>query len=109
MSDITALVSKLSGLGFSDAPVEHAPVENVEQWAEALSTVSGLPSEYTLTKTLIFKPKQPKSEAMAPVVVIAKHDSATNAKAIGNELKLKELRFANDDVLTDMFQTAKGS
>ncbi|KAJ2008762.1 hypothetical protein GGI06_005262, partial [Coemansia sp. S85] len=102
MSDITALVSKLSGLGFSDAPVEHAPVENVEQWAEALSTVSGLPSEYTLTKTLIFKPKQPKSEAMAPVVVIAKHDSATNAKAIGNELKLKELRFANDDVLTDM-------
>ncbi|KAJ2864326.1 hypothetical protein GGH94_002990 [Coemansia aciculifera] len=109
MSDITALVSKLSGLGFNDTPVEHAPVENVEQWAEALSTVSGLPAEYTLTKTLIFKPKQPKSEAMAPVVVIAKHDSATNSKAIGNELKLKELRFANDDVLTDMFQTAKGS
>ncbi|KAJ2045550.1 hypothetical protein H4S04_005576 [Coemansia sp. S16] len=109
MSDITALVSKLSGLGFNDTPVEHAPVENVEQWAEALSTVSGLPAEYTLTKTLIFKPKQPKSEAMAPVVVIAKHDSATNSKAIGNELKLKELRFASDDVLTDMFQTAKGS
>ncbi|KAJ2745273.1 hypothetical protein GGI20_002296 [Coemansia sp. BCRC 34301] len=112
MSDIAALISKLSGLGLSNTatPVEHVPVENVEQWAEALSTVSGgLPAEYTLTKTLIFKPKQPKSEAMAPVVVIAKHDSATNAKAIGTELKLKELRFASDDVLTDTFKTAKGS
>ncbi|KAJ1891708.1 hypothetical protein LPJ66_006770 [Kickxella alabastrina] len=109
MSDIGALVSKLSTMGFSDPPVEHAAVDSVDQWAEALSTVSGLPSKYTLTKTLIFKPKQPKSEAIAPVVVIAKDVSATNSKTIGTELKLKDLRFASDDVLSGIFQTAKGS
>ncbi|KAJ2005211.1 hypothetical protein GGI04_002328 [Coemansia thaxteri] len=109
MSDITSLVSRLATLGFADSPVEHAPVDTVEQWAEALSSTAGLPAKFTLTKTLIFKPKQPKSEPMAPVVVIAKHDSPTNSKSIGNELKLKDLRFASDDVLRDVFQTAKGS
>ncbi|KAI8325356.1 prolyl-tRNA synthetase [Martensiomyces pterosporus] len=109
MSDISGLVSKLSALGFSDTAFEHAPVDTVEQWADALATVSGLPAEYTLTKTLIFKPKQPKTAPIAPVVVIAKHDTATNATLLGKELKLKDLRFANDDVLTSIFQTQKGS
>ncbi|KAJ2724277.1 hypothetical protein GGI07_002050 [Coemansia sp. Benny D115] len=109
MSDISAIVSKLSTLGFNGPPVEHPAVENVEQWAQALSSASGVPSNYTLTKTLIFKPKQPKSEALAPVMVIAGNESTTNSKLIGAELKLKELRFANDEILKDIFQTAKGS
>ncbi|KAJ2594838.1 hypothetical protein H4R99_005589 [Coemansia sp. RSA 1722] len=109
MADISALISKLSTLGFNDPPVEHAAVDNIQQWAEALTGVSGLPSKYTLTKTLIFKPKQPKSEPIAPVVVIASSESETSSKAIGAELKLKDLRFASDDVLTSIFQTAKGS
>ncbi|KAJ1648485.1 hypothetical protein LPJ64_000182 [Coemansia asiatica] len=109
MADIAALVSKLSSLGFNDPPVEHAAVENVQQWAEALTGVSGLPSKYTLTKTLIFKPKQPKSEPIAPVVVVASSESETPPKTIGAQLKLKDLRFASDEVLTGIFQTAKGS
>ncbi|KAJ1848147.1 hypothetical protein LPJ57_008639, partial [Coemansia sp. RSA 486] len=109
MADISALISKLSTLGFNDPPVEHAAVDNIQQWAEALTGVSGLPSKYTLTKTLIFKPKQPKSEPIAPVVVVASSESETSSKAIGAELKLKDLRFASDDVLTSIFQTAKGS
>ncbi|KAJ1958590.1 hypothetical protein GGI12_004692 [Dipsacomyces acuminosporus] len=109
MSDIAGLITKLGAFGFNDAPIEHAPVDTVELWAEALATVGGLPTEYTLTKTLIFKPKQPKSAPVAPVVVIAKHDTPTNATLLGKELGLKDLRFANDDVLSSIFQTQKGS
>ncbi|KAJ1666540.1 hypothetical protein IW140_004613 [Coemansia sp. RSA 1813] len=109
MSDVNALVSKLGSLGFNDPVVEHAPVETIDQWAEALVGATGVPDKYQLTKTLIFKPKQPKSEPIAPVVVVARSDSATNAKAIGTQLKLKDLRFASDDVLSSIFKTQKGS
>ncbi|KAJ2785388.1 hypothetical protein GGI15_001940 [Coemansia interrupta] len=109
MADVNALVSKLGSLGFNDPPVEHAAAENVQQWADVLSGAAGLPSNYVLTKSLIFKPKQPKSESIAPVVVIAANETETSPKAIGAELKLKDLRFASDEVLKDIFQTAKGS
>ncbi|KAJ2852248.1 hypothetical protein IWW36_000390 [Coemansia brasiliensis] len=109
MADVNALVTQLNALGISTAPVEHAPVENNEQWTEALKTVSGLPSSYVLTKTLVFKPKQPKSDPIAPIMVVIKETTAANAKAIGAELKFKDLRLANEDVLRDIFQTAKGS
>ncbi|KAJ2761822.1 hypothetical protein H4S06_001000 [Coemansia sp. BCRC 34490] len=109
MSDVSALVSKLSSLGLNQQAVEHAAVDTIDQWAEALASTSGVPAKYQLTKTLIFKPKQPKSEPIAPVLVVARSDSTTNAKAIGTQLKLKDLRFANDDVLSTIFKTQKGS
>ncbi|KAJ2864881.1 hypothetical protein GGI22_001620 [Coemansia erecta] len=109
MTEINELVSKLGSLGFNDPVVEHAAVETIDEWAAALSSATGVPPKYQLTKTLIFKPKQPKSEPIAPVVVVARSDSATNAKAIGAQLKLKDLRFASDDVLSSIFNTQKGS
>ncbi|KAJ2554897.1 hypothetical protein EV175_002435 [Coemansia sp. RSA 1933] len=109
MTELNALVSQLGTLGFNDPVVEHAAVETIDEWAAALAGATGVPEKHQLTKTLIFKPKQPKSEPIAPVMVVAKSDSATNAKVIGTQLKLKELRFANDDVLTNIFSTQKGS
>ncbi|KAJ2455255.1 hypothetical protein EV183_000990 [Coemansia sp. RSA 2336] len=109
MADVDAVVTKLNALGISTAPVDHAAVENNEQWAEALKTVRELPSNYVLSKTLVFKPKQAKTEAIAPVMVIIKETTTASSKAIGAELKLKDLRLANEDVLRDVFQTAKGS
>ncbi|KAJ2793195.1 hypothetical protein H4R20_006612, partial [Coemansia guatemalensis] len=109
MVDFDALISKLSALGFNNVPVEHAAVENVEQWKEALGNVNGLPGDYVLTKTLIYKPKQPKSDPFAPVVVVAKDDTVFNSKALGTALKFKDMRFASEDVLKDTFQTIKGS
>lgn len=109
MASITDLISKLNSLGLNEAPIEHPAAADVEQWKQHLSNISSLPNDYVLTKTLIFKPKQPKSEPLAPVMVVAKHDTGTNTKALGAELKLKDLRFANDEVLSNVFQTAKGS
>ncbi|KAJ1735163.1 hypothetical protein LPJ61_000691 [Coemansia biformis] len=109
MADTNALVAKLEALGLGEKPVEHAAVENVEQWAEALAGASGVPAAYTLTKTLIFKPKQPKSEPVAPVLVVIKDDTVADAKAIGRELGFKELRLAGEEILADVFQTSRGS
>ncbi|KAJ2338961.1 hypothetical protein GGF43_006760, partial [Coemansia sp. RSA 2618] len=109
MTDLNALVTKLKGLGLNDSRIEHAPVADNLAWAKELATASGLPSNYVLTKTLVFKPKQPKSDPIAPVFVVIKDDKKADAKAIGNELKLKDLRLASDSVLSDIFQTAKGS
>ncbi|KAJ2613870.1 hypothetical protein H4S08_001992 [Coemansia sp. RSA 1365] len=109
MVELDALISKLNALGFNKVPVEHSAVENVEEWKEALGTVNGLPEKYVLTKTLIYKPKQPKSEPFSPVVIVAKDDTVFNSKALGTLLKFKDMRFASEDVLKDTFQTVKGS
>ncbi|KAJ1743813.1 hypothetical protein LPJ68_000620 [Coemansia sp. RSA 1086] len=108
MADVDALVTRLNALGIRTAPVEHAPVENNEQWAEALKTAE-LPSKHVLTKTLVFKPKQPKADPIAPIMVVIKETTAASSKAIGAELKFKDLRLASEDVLRDVFQTARGS
>ncbi|KAJ2681114.1 hypothetical protein GGI25_000069 [Coemansia spiralis] len=108
MADISALITKLSSLGLNNPTVEHAAADNVEQWAEVLAGASNVP-KHVLTKTLIFKPKQPKADPVAPIMVIAKSDTAVNSKALGSELKLKEPRFASEDILSEMFKTQKGA
>ncbi|KAJ2159463.1 hypothetical protein GGF46_003007 [Coemansia sp. RSA 552] len=109
MADVDKLITNLNALGIKEAPVEHAPVESVQEWADALASANGLPSSYVLTKTLIYKPKQPKSDPIAPVFVVAKADTAVDIKALGRELKFKELRMANEDVLKNIFDTSKGA
>ncbi|KAJ2783086.1 hypothetical protein H4R18_001907 [Coemansia javaensis] len=109
MTDCSALIAKLEALGLGDAPIEHVAAENVEQWAEVLAGASGVPPGHALTKTLIFKPKQPKSEPVAPVMVVIRSDTNASSKAIGQALGLKDLRLANEDVLSEIFQTSRGS
>ncbi|PVU90125.1 hypothetical protein BB560_006235 [Smittium megazygosporum] len=115
MTQIEDICEKLSKLGLSKPGVQHEQVDSVVAWEAALHSLKtsgsgSLPSSnYMLTKSLILKPKLPKGADMILVFVIAKADSSVSMPALGKNLKLKDLRFANDDILTSVFNTAKGS
>ncbi|PVU89568.1 hypothetical protein BB559_005069 [Furculomyces boomerangus] len=115
MTEIQQICELLQSMGLSKQVVTHKKVETIELWSEALNSIkasnpSALDSvNFVLTKSLILKPKQPKNAEPIQVFVIAKADSAVSMGALGKELGLKELRFANDEVLTSVFNTSKGN
>ncbi|OMJ24411.1 putative proline-tRNA ligase [Smittium culicis] len=115
MSDIQDLISQLTGLGLNKPVVSHESVDNVDLWSQALDVCKAAdPSlqdqlSYVLSKCLILKPKQPKTAEPVQVFIIAKADTTFSMSNLGKDLKMKELRFANDDVLTSIFKTSKGN
>jgi hypothetical protein len=77
---------------------------------EAPSSSATVPSEYKLTKTLVFKPKTAKSAAPTPLILIASEETDTKAtNALGKQIALKELRIASDDLIKEFFGVDKSS
>ncbi|KAJ1915503.1 hypothetical protein H4219_004285 [Mycoemilia scoparia] len=116
MTTASTLIEQLAALKITSAgvtsPVQHNAVENVADWKAELNGKSlpdGVTGAPVFTKTLVLKPKLPKSQPTSPVMVIAKDETDTNMTSLAKELKLKELRFANADLLSGFFATEKGS
>lgn len=100
------LHAALANLSIDAQPVAHAPAPTHAEWSDALGGVAGAPAHRRL-KTLVFKPKTPKSETPVPLVVISDDAVATSAGALGAALKLKELRLAAPELITDALQATK--
>jgi prolyl-tRNA synthetase len=82
--------------------VSHAPTTNAASWKDALTSSTTTPSEgYTLTKTLVFKPKVAKTEKAVLIVVVALDDTATLAGQIAKAAGVKEARFATGDAVQE--------
>ncbi|OMH82550.1 putative proline-tRNA ligase [Zancudomyces culisetae] len=114
VGDIEQICEQLRGLGLTRPMVSHESVETVDAWAKALDELkkgnaSAIEGEYQLTKTLILKPKVAKGADPIHVMVVAAADTAVNMTSLGKELKYKDLRFVNEDVLKGVFNTTKGS
>ncbi|KAJ1674839.1 hypothetical protein EV182_002459, partial [Spiromyces aspiralis] len=107
------ILEQLSALRIStDKHLTHKAVSSIEEWAEELKgKVLPLPvgAVSVLTKTLVFKPKQPKSQPPAPVFVIADNETQVNLGQLGKELGVKELRLVSEELLDSMFSAKKGS
>ncbi|KAI5116405.1 hypothetical protein M0805_006223 [Coniferiporia weirii] len=67
------------------------------------------PEAFELTKTLVFKPKTPKSATPVPLVVIAREETKTSSTALSKKLNLKKLCLASADILTEFFALDKDS
>lgn len=81
--------------------VSHAPTTNAASWKDALAS-SATPSEgYTLTKTLVFKPKVAKTETAVLIVVVALDDTSTSAGQVAKAAGVKEARFATADAVQE--------
>jgi prolyl-tRNA synthetase len=96
MSSLSHTMKSLS-LGSS---VTHAPTANAASWREALAGVD-VPDTYSLTKTLVFKPKAAKDQASVLIVVVALDETATNAKQIASVVNAKEARLATAEVVKE--------
>lgn len=103
MASVLDLLSKLS---ISPKTVSHEAAADNKAWKAALDAAApGI--DFKLTKSLILKPKTPKSAAPTPVVVVALDESETNVTQLGKKLGLKECRFANEDLLQGTFGVGK--
>ncbi|RKP36619.1 hypothetical protein BJ085DRAFT_30053, partial [Dimargaris cristalligena] len=65
------------------------------------------PAQALKAKTLVLKPKTAKSAPVTPVMIVALDDTPTNLSALAKQLGLKEMRFANEDLLKSFFQVSK--
>ncbi|KAI5818769.1 hypothetical protein BZA77DRAFT_364048 [Pyronema omphalodes] len=91
---------KLAQMSLNGAQtVSHGPCSNTAEWKTQLQSLSGLPESYALTKTLVFKPKTPKSQTAILIVLIALEDSDTNSALLAKALDVKEPRFAQADAV----------
>ena len=110
MAGVNTAVERLSNLSIApSASVSHGPQTSPAEWRTALSNASGAPKDFELLKTLVFKPKTAKTATTVPVVVIAREETEASASTLGKELKLKEMRLANADLLNEFFALDKDS
>ena len=93
----------------TQASVSHAEATSPATWRDALAAAQGVPAEFELVKTLVFKPKTAKGATVVPVVVVAREETETNSGALGKKLSLKELRLANEELLQEIFALDKNS
>jgi prolyl-tRNA synthetase len=118
------VIARFGALNIS-APkvIEHAAVKGVAEWRAELDklgktgvaitkTVRGLPRPTARRGAFIdtthssLQPKTAKTAEPTPVLVVAKEDTETSSALIGNLLKLKELRLANEDLIKQVIPSA---
>lgn len=68
-----------------------------------LSLNTPVPEGAIAIKSLVFKPKTPKSQTPVPVVVVAKQTTSTSSKLIAQESDASNPRLARDDLTTSFF------
>lgn len=102
--DLIAAFAQRLSLKTVPASIEHAPAANATAWAEALAASTSAPA-HALTKTLLLKSKSAKKteHGVQTVMVVALDASAVPLSALAKELKEKEVRFANEDVVKGVF------
>jgi prolyl-tRNA synthetase len=110
MASLDTITQSLESLSIKPtAAVSHGATTSPTAWRDALLATESAPKNFELIKTLVYKPKTPKTATPVPVVVIARDETETNSGAIGKKLNLKELRLASGDLLTDFFALDKDS
>jgi prolyl-tRNA synthetase len=106
-----AFSSALAALSLNPkAVVSHSAATSPAAWKDAVT--ASKPAEvasFSLIKILVYKPKTAKTATPVPVVVIAKDETETNSGTLGKKLNLKEMRMANEDLLTEFFGLDKDS
>jgi len=105
MSDFATVCQLLESLSLDPPTHQHSSVANNAAWAESLAEdPSSLPSKYQLTKTLVFKPKSPKSvQEVTLIVVVALDASKIDMTGLAKSNGFKEMRMANEDLLKQSF------
>jgi prolyl-tRNA synthetase len=110
MASLETLTQSLSALSIAPAArASHGATDSDAAWRSALDGASGVPAQFELVKTLVFKPKTAKSAAPVPLVVVARESTQTSSGALGKKLNLKELRLASEDLLQEFFALDKNS
>ncbi|KAF3907662.1 hypothetical protein AA313_de0206368 [Arthrobotrys entomopaga] len=92
--------SELKALSINSLSFPHEKCKNIVEWHTQLDNLSSKPDfDYKLVKTMVFKPKAPKSETVPLIVLLALEDSQTPSATICKAVSVKEARLANEDAV----------
>lgn len=100
---MASLEDQLKGLSLQGKVLSHGAPANNDEWASILESVDTNVADYALTKTLVFKPKTPKSQEPIPLVLIALNNSATPSSAVAKAANVKDPRLAAADLVASFF------
>ncbi|KAK6335407.1 ribose-phosphate pyrophosphokinase 1 [Orbilia brochopaga] len=99
--------SKLKSLSINPTVVSHGACQNLVQWREQLDQSDSKPDfDNKLLKTMVFKPKAPKSEPVTVIVLLALEDSVTPTPQITKAAAVKEARVAIPEVVQSILSTS---
>lgn len=100
---MVSLEDQLKSLSLQGELLTHATPANNDEWASILSETVTSVGEYSLTKTLVFKPKTPKSQDPVPIVLVALNSSSTPSSLIAKAAGAKDPRLAAADLVATFF------
>lgn len=107
LDHISETFAKLSII--PSATISHAATSSPAEWRATLVANEASPKSFELIRTLVYKPKTPKTATPVPVVIIARGGTELNSAAIGKAMGLNELRLASSDLLANIFRLDKDS
>ncbi|KAI9143067.1 hypothetical protein BKA69DRAFT_1026969 [Paraphysoderma sedebokerense] len=109
MTSLESAITSLQSLSISTNLHSHDPTPNNAVWAETLSAnPPSQPSSYSLTKTLVLKPKTIKSvKEVTVVIVVALDQTKVDISGLGKANGFKEMRMANEELLSKSFGIKK--
>ncbi|RUS26502.1 hypothetical protein BC938DRAFT_470686 [Jimgerdemannia flammicorona] len=109
MATYEAVTKSFSELSITHTTVTHTVVTDNKTWTNQLVTVAPPNITYHVTKSLVLKPKTAKTGPVTPVVVVALEETETPLAPLGKKLGFKEPRFANEELLQEVFGVNKDS
>lgn len=100
MASADALATALAGLSLEHTTVEHAAIDNIAQWGDALKA-AGVDAS-ALTKTMLAKPKSGPA-----FLIVALGSSEFSVSGVGKAIQAKEPRMAADDFIVSTLGVGK--
>ncbi|KAI9034448.1 hypothetical protein DFJ74DRAFT_649561 [Hyaloraphidium curvatum] len=102
MADVEALAAALKGLALDFELKSHSAVDNIAQWGDALKESGADASSFTLTKTMLAKPKSGPA-----FLVVALASSDFSVSNVGKAIQAKEPRMAAEDFISSTLGVGK--
>ena len=78
----------------------HTATNDAATWKDALAGVS-TPEHYSLTKTLVYKPKGAKNEKAILVMAVALNETSLSAGQVAKVVGASDARFATPDAIKE--------
>ncbi|RPA74531.1 putative prolyl-tRNA synthetase C19C7.06 [Ascobolus immersus RN42] len=96
-----SITEKLAALSLNDVKVySHDAVKTGEEWKAALDKTADVPASYKLSKTVVFKPKQPKSDPQILLLALTLDETSANSGAVTKAAGTKDARLATPEAVT---------
>jgi prolyl-tRNA synthetase len=106
---LSTVLESLNSLSLTPPSVTHIPSPTPTLWRSTLLSTPSVPQQFTLLRSLIFKPKTAKTAVPVPIVVIVRDGVEIAVGPLGKKLGVKEMRLVGQEMVTEILGVDKDS